>query len=308
MKKSIALLLAALFILSALSFTACSGSEKSDKKEVDEANLSFITVGELKTSGAEYEFVKADKKLADDQIVCRIKAAAEGDLTIPAEYDGKAVVAVIGEAESNEKVTGITLENGVSYIENCLSKSSVKTLSLPATVKGIYDSFNQLTSLTEVSFPSSVKYILNSFSLCAELAKVDTNGYIYGIADSFLETKKLAEVTFNGSIQKMERSFIGCGVSSLSFAENIHDIIDCFNSAPALETVTFDQIAGGAKDSFSEDETLTTVTYQQGGEQILRSYNKNPSLKNVDFGPGVGNISESFEDCPNYTLPEPPAE
>lgn len=312
MKKVLSILLILCVILSAAVFTACGSSDsggKENQSSVDTENLSFITLGELKSAGAEHEFIKADTKLTDDLIVCTIKKDASGELVIPAEYEGKAVVAVLSEAVSPEKITSLSLDNGVAYIENCLpADAGVTSLTLPATVKGVYNSFNDCASLTEVSFPSCVKYIVNSFNSCGALAKVDTNGYIYGIIDSFINDAKLADVAFNGSIQKIENSFTDSGVTSLSFVENIHDIVGSFVDCHELTGITFDQIAGGVKESFCSCGKLTTLTYKQGGESILRSFNENESLENVDFGTGVGSISESFEDCPNYTLPAPEGE
>lgn len=305
MKKSIALLLAALFILSALSFTACGGS-KSEKK-ADDKNLSFTTVGELKKSGAEYDFIKSDSKLEDDGVVCQIKKDASGEVTIPAEHDGKTVVAVTGDLEKNFRVTSLSLESGVSYIEDC-TLNGVGSVTLPATVKAIYSSFNDNTELKEISIPFSVKYIVNSFNKCEKLAKADTNGYVYGITDSFCEDYQLTDVAFNGSIQKMEFSFDGTAVKEINFVENIHDIVECFNVTETLQTVVFDQIAGGVKDSFNDDSALTTVTYKQGGEKITNSFNNNDALEKVDFGGGIGSISASFENCAKYKLPEAPAE
>lgn len=311
MKKVLSVLLILCILFTAAALTACGGSdsaEKDTKAEVDTENLSFSTLGELTKNGAEHEFIKSDWNLTDDLIVCTIKKDASGDLAIPAEYDGSKVIAVIGEDAANEKVTSVSIENGVSYIENCLSDSDIKSLSLPASLKGIFSAFNSSAGLTEVSFPSCVKYIVNSFNACGALEKIDTNGYIYGIKESFVKDNRLADVTFNGSLQKIEASFIDCGVTSLAFAENIHDIVASFSDCPALADITFEQIAGGVKDSFSSNGKLTTLTYQQGGEQILRSFNDNDSLENVDFGSGVGNITESFENCPKYTLPAPAAE
>ena len=314
MKKSIALLLTALIVLSALTFAACGGSGSSDKKEdsgkqVDEVNLKFTALGDLKKSGLEYEFLKADAKLEDDLFICEIKSGAEGDLNIPAEYNGKQVVAVTGEAETYDKVTSITIESGVSYVEYCLYlESGIRSIAIPPTVKGIYNSFSQCSSLTEISCPSGVKYIFDSFNACGALEKAETNGYVYGIRNSFCNDEKLSSVTFNGSIQKIEDSFCACGVTAITFPENIHDIINSFMMDNELESVVFEQIAGGVKDSFNLNDKLTAVTYKQGGEQILKSFNECAVLENVDFGAGVGSISDSFTDCPKYTLPEAPAE
>ena len=173
MKKALSVLLAVILVIGTLTLAACGSSDSGGKKEqkVDEKNLSFTTVGELKSAGTEYDFIAAERKLEDDAAVCVIKADAEGEITVPAQYDGKDVAAVISESQSSDRLTSLTLENGVSYIENCFTESSsVQALTLPASVKGVYHSFNSNSALREVSFPTSVKYIVGSFCSCSALA------------------------------------------------------------------------------------------------------------------------------------------
>ncbi len=307
MKRSIALLLATFLILGALTFTACGGSNGS-KTSFDEKILSFTTIGDLKKSGTEYEFITANSKLEDDGVVCQLSADASGAITIPAKYDDKEVIAVISENAENTQATSLNLENGISFIENCFTGSSaVESITLPASVKGIYNSFNA-SAVSELSFPTGVKYIVNSFNNCEKLNKIETTGYVYGINESFSNDAALADVTFSGSIQKIEGSFLKSGVTSLTFVENIHDIAESFNECPALTSFTVEQIAGGVNKSFNSCPALTDLVYKQGGEKISGSFNDGDVLENVDFGSGVGSISDSFENCPKFTLTEDEAE
>lgn len=307
MKKAIALLLVFTVVLCAAVFSACSGSDKDkdSKKEVDEKNLEFITVGDLKATGEAFGFIKNNRNLDDGLIVCRIKTGAEGDISVPAEYDGKEVVAVVSEEDSEDKIASLTLEDGVSFIEHCgASGTPITTLSLPGSLKGIYASFNGCDALKEVSFPASVKCIVSSFNQCGALEKAATNGYVHDIVDSFCSDENLASVELNGAIQKMENSFDDSGVNGIVFKDNVHSIDKSFNICPKLESVTLEQIAGDIMDSFCDNDSLTTLTYRQGGNMLIRAFNNNKLLENVDFGGGGGNISASFKDCPKFTLPE----
>ena len=303
MKKVLSVLLICALICGALVFTACGESGGGKKADVDEKNLSFTTVGDVKSAGS-YEFISADGKVEEDKIVCTIKADAEGELTIPAEYDGKEVVALTAEADSSDKVTAITIESGVSFIENCYKTSSaVAKLTLPDTVKGVFHSFNGC-ELTELSFPAETKYITDAFNSCAKLAEIETTGYVHGISESFKDDAALAAVTIGGSIQKIDKSFDNCGVTSLDFVDNVHGMSASFNACPALTSVTFEQITGSIFTSFNQCKALKELTYKQGGEMINKSFNENEVLEKVDFGGGIGNISGAFKDCPKYTLPE----
>jgi hypothetical protein len=246
----------------------------------------------------------------DDMIVCTIKKDASGELTIPAKYDDKTVIALISEDKTNEGVTSLTVEDGVSYIDSCFAESSkaLAALSLPESLTGIYQSFNKCEALNALSAPSGLKDLSNSFCDCANLAKIETSGYLHDLTGSFNNTPKLADVTIGGSIQKLESSFNKCGLTALSFTENVHGISDSFNDCPALASITLDQIAGSVSKAFVKCPKLTTLTYKQGGERIGYSFNDNALLEKVDFGGGVGNIFNSFQNCPKYKLPETPAE
>lgn len=306
MKKALSILLTVAMLLGVLTLTACGGSDSNEKKEtkVDESKLSFTTVGELKSSGTEYAFIEAERRLEDDAVVCVIKADAADDVAIPAQHDGKDVVAVTSESqEGSDKLTALTVADGVSYIENCFGdNSNIKTVTLPATVKGVFHSFNHNTGLTEMTFPASVKYIVDAFCDCSLLEKIATNGFIYDVKDSFNDSM-IFGATFNGSIQKIDNSFNNSALNSVYFSENIHDVTESFNKCAVLNSVTVKQIANIIKKSFCSDVQLTSVEFAQGAESILYSFNDNDSLSTVEFG-GEPPITDSFQNCPNYTLPE----
>lgn len=309
MKRTLALLLACMVILSALVFTACGGSaeKKSEEKAVE--GVTFTTVGDLKKSGTTYDFITANSDVQDEAVVCQINKDAEGDLTIPATHDDKDVVAVISEApEAATKLSSVTIEVGVLYVENCFKDLSyIESLTLPSSVKAFYHSFNNNSGLKEISFPFTVKYIVDSFNSALSLEKIDTNGFVYGIADAFNDTPVLADVKFNGSIQKIENSFVNCGVNAVSFIENIHDVVSSFNECVVLESLSVEQIANTFKGSFCKCTNLKTVKFAQSAENIMLSFNDDEALENVDFG-GEPPISDSFQNCGSYKLPEPKAE
>ena len=295
MKKTMAILLATALIFSALVFTACSSG----------GGMSFISIGELKKSGTEYDFLKANSSLEDDLLVCQLAADASGEITVPAEKDGKKVVAVISEGTENDKATALTLEEGVKFIENCFKDSSaVATLTLPGSFKEVYHSFNHNSALTEVVFGRSAQYIVDSFNECDKLAKVELSSYIYEIDNSFRNDKALADVTVTGAVQKLGNSFNGSGVAALTFAENVHDIYNCFNECPALKTVTFEQIAGGVSNSFNKCAAHTELTFKQGSGRLFKSFCDNENLEKTDFGGNGVNNAESFENSPKVKLPE----
>lgn len=311
MKKTLSILLAFTLILGTLFITACSSSdEKKKDAEVDEKNLSFSTIADLKSSGTTYEFIDNNRGIEDDMIVCTVKKDASGDLTIPAKYNDSDVIALISEDQKNASVTSITLEDGVQFIENCFSESSdaLTSLTLSDSATGIYHSFNNAAALTEVNFPAGVKEIDDAFNADAALKSITTNGYIHTIISSFKDDAALATVTIGGSIQKIDGSFDKCGVTSLVFTENIHGIFKSFNACPALASVTMEQITGPFFTSFNKCDSLKELTYKQGGEMINKSFNDNKLLEKVDFGSGIGNIAGSFKNCPKYQLPDTSAE
>ncbi len=295
MKKAAALVLIAALVFSALVFTACSAG----------GAMSFITVGELKKSGTEYSFLKSNSSLDDALLVCQIAADATGEVTVPAKHGEKEVVAVISEKPENEKISALTLEQGVRFIENCFPDgSTLKKLTLPDSFKEVYHSFNHAGELTEVSLPRSVQYIVDSFCECEKLAKVEITSYLYEISDSFLNDPALADLTITGAVQRSENSFNGSGMTAVTFAENVHEIFSSFNECPDLKSLTCEQIAGGFSNSFCKCPALTHLTFKQGSGKLFKSFCDNESLEHLDFGGNGVNNAESFENSPKAQLPE----
>ena len=83
-----------------------------------------------------------------------------GELVIPAEYNGKRVVAV-GDLGGNKSVTKVTVSEGITYLSGSFQNmTSLKEVVLPHSLKEIWSFTFCNTGLTALSIPQGVTTLL----------------------------------------------------------------------------------------------------------------------------------------------------
>ena len=144
------------FILSVIMlFTLLPGCNAVDQ------GLLFYKLSDV--SG--YDFLKVYMG-RNDSYVCMVVNCERSKLTIPSEHDGKPVVAVTGNRDTNDKLTELVISNGIKYIEKAFCNfSALSKVSLPDSVIDIRNSFNYCENLSDVVFNGDLQAISsNSFN------------------------------------------------------------------------------------------------------------------------------------------------
>lgn len=248
MKKK--LLTAAVFAAVALTLTACGNREKTpkislgagsdgksaataaDNTVVTSAQESLITTMDSetlsnipeKTEPEEAPLFGQDNEdfaYTEDEngeIVITGYNGKGGEISIPAEIEGKAVVK-IGELafDGRSDITAINIPEGIKDIDNCAFRGcGITEITIPSTVKKIgVMAFRDCTSLETAILSEGVEAIESAFYNCSNLSRVDIPQSLVSIGSmAFLNCDKLEEVTISDNTEFLgERAFENCTVS-----------------------------------------------------------------------------------------------
>lgn len=145
--RKIAVVLVAVMLFALLP--AC----KSDTSGLSFQQLSYVTG---------YDFLKAYSGFYDGYL-CKVVTCDKTKLTIPAEYEGKPVVAVTTEYGRNDTLKELVIPEGVKYVEDAFCNYSALTkVTIPNSIKDIYDSFNNCENLTEIFYDGDIQTVSNN--------------------------------------------------------------------------------------------------------------------------------------------------
>lgn len=244
MKKRI--LAAALCTVAALMATGCGKAEKIPKtsanseKKSEAASISTVTSAATTAEtvmdsekisnipeNTETEAPKTDDIVAEDftyeenengEIVITGYKGEGGEVTIPAEIEGKAVVK-IGEAafDGRTDITAVTIPEGIKEIDNvAFRKCGITELTIPSSVKRIGGmSFRECESLETVIISEGAESMESAFYNCAKLSRVELPQSLTSIGSmAFLNCDSLKEVTISDNTEFLgERAFENCTVN-----------------------------------------------------------------------------------------------
>lgn len=244
MKKRI--LAAALCTAAALMATGCGKAEKIPKtsanseKKSEAASISTVTSAATTAEtvmdsekisnipeNTETEAPKTDDIVAEDftyeenengEIVITGYKGEGGEVTIPAEIEGKAVVK-IGEAafDGRTDITAVTIPEGIKEIDNvAFRKCGITELTIPSSVKRIGGmSFRECESLETVIISEGAESMESAFYNCTKLSRVELPQSLTSIGSmAFLTCDSLKEVTISDNTEFLgERAFENCTVN-----------------------------------------------------------------------------------------------
>ena len=204
-----------------IMLTGCGGS--------GEEGMSFFKLTDCTT----YNFYKYYEGDPEEAYLCVVNGYTDPDLTIPATYKDKPVVAVATGSDdlTRVKIKHVVIPEGVLFIESGFSSySSLESVSFPSTLRGIFNSFSGCSALTSVNFTSHDKMIIRfSFNRCKNLESVV---YSYGTNDvsddCFMEDPKLpgsASYDPSGSIATETYET----VNESEYIESMKDLVDSGN-------------------------------------------------------------------------------
>ena len=260
--------------------------------------------------------------VSDNQATITGYSGDGGEVVIPAELDGVAVVKV-GEScfEGNTSVTSITIPDSVTSIEdyafyNC---TSLPSITIPDSVTSIgFGTFANCTSFTSVTIPDSVTSIGEyAFYNCTSLTSVTIPDSVTSIGErAFMDCTSLTSVTIPDSVTSIgERAFMNC-TSLTSIPVNTDNL-----NYSSVDGVLFNKLqtslilypAGKEDDSytipdsvesiwngaFSECSSLTSVTIPDSVTSIgVYAFHDCTSLTSITIPDSIESIGEgAFEGC-----------
>ena len=259
----------------------------------------------------------------DGYIVSDCDHFAEGELTIPASYNGLPVTA-IGDSAFYwcPSLTGITIPDSVTTIgedafEEC---SSLASVTIGNSVTSIGESaFQYCSGLTSVTIPDSVTTIGEyAFSYCDNLTsiQVEEGNPVYHSAGNCIietETKTLvtgcqtSQIPTDGSVTTIGKGAF-CGYTSLigiTIPDNITTIgedafLNCYNMTGITISNTVSTIGNSA---FGGCSSLTDITIPDSVTTIGEfAFFWCTSLTNITIPDSVTSIGNSaFHNCTGLT-------
>jgi len=161
------------------------------------ALFALMAVGVYAQSEADFDF--KDGQITDYKGSATVVKIPEKIKNVPVNDIGS------GAFSNNDKITSVTIPNGVIYIRmdafsDCTKLSSI---NIPNGVKLVDDNaFSGCASLTSINIPDSVTSIgARAFQNCTKLASVTIGSGVTKIgASAFNRCTSLTSVTFSGSI------------------------------------------------------------------------------------------------------------
>ncbi len=203
-RKKLAKLLLWVTAAAGLFFLTGCGSQIQE----EDGGIRFLKPGNL----GGYDFLQFCKD--QDVYICDIREVSAAELTVPSEYRGKAVVAVIGSLTGgNSTLTSLKIGEGVLYLENIAGLSALKSVTLPSSVTFLKDAFQNCPLLEEIVFPGKISRIGGfSFRNCSALRRVTFREDVGTITNfAFADCPVLSEVRFEkGAGELLRYAFQGC--------------------------------------------------------------------------------------------------
>ena len=325
-----AILLAA--VLSCLLMCSCGPQDnKGPKIKRDDLRdteaLVFYTVSDYRSYSEEYSDLNSDEAIraleysAPDSYVCVLTEAADGEVKIPARHEGKSVVCLTSRSfQMTEKVTSLTVPEGISYIIGVFSLRSISedgsavasdekrsfdgltSVTLPAGAYIRY-SFNDCPGLMKLTAPVLNKTVKGSFNACG-LETVDIKGGA-SVSDSFNDCARLKSFTLNngmlftGSLNNCQR----LSKVSLPGLRKGH-FMRSFNECTALKSISL-KYADLIYDSFCSCTAMKNVDIllqnTTSGSTMDHSFNDCSAISSVSINGGALSCYYSFNDSRSIT-------
>lgn len=192
----------------------------------------------------------------------------ETHVDIPAEIDGKPVVAITGNGATD-----------LNEFEGAFSFSQITSITIPEGVSTIGRfAFGVCPKLTSISFPDSVTTIEDeAFYQCHGLIRVTLGEGVASIGElAFFRCSRLAHLNLPDSLTTIcERAFEGCAFTSLSFGQNLASLgTGAFFRCAKLQSIVFRSTLDfmGAY-CFGDCDELSAAVFLDNAPGIIESSN-----------------------------------
>ena len=170
----------------------------------------------------------------------------QGDITVPAQIDGKSVVCIRKEAFENcQTLRSIKLSDGIETIESGAFSfcSSLTEVVLPEGLEEISDwLFAYDPALETVRIPDSIKRIgCNAFRSCPLLSGIILPEGLTEFGEyAFVNCRSLESIEIPAGIRIIpQRAFSGCGFKNVTLNEGLEEIDSyAFDRCSELHSIT----------------------------------------------------------------------
>ncbi len=240
-------------------------------------------------------------------------------LVVPAEYEGKPVVAIGNTAfRANTGIVSAILPESVKTIADSAFAecSRLASVSLPGVSSIGRYAFYGCTALTSLQLPPSLSSTgYAAFAGCRALTSLSLAEGVRAVEEgSFVGCTALVSLTLPDSVESVGVSaFAGCtSLSEIQCGTGLASIADgAFSSCVSLARVSFSSgLRSIGTSAFAQCSALGTLAFPDSLTAIGdEAFYACPSLSRVSFGKGLSTFGEAvFASCPALSEILVPAE
>lgn len=179
----------------------------------------------------------------------------------------------------SEETTNIVIREGttiiVDYFKNYRGISSVTSVSLPSTLKGIGSyAFESARSLSSITLPEGLEYIGEHAFDGAKLSSITIPSTVTSIGEGAFSCENMVRVNWN-AVDAIAKGPLSSSIEKITFGEGVKRVPDelmrdCRGLVRAIFSSTIEEIGAGA---FSGCESLKRIDWAENGRlKIIDNY------------------------------------
>ena len=179
----------------------------------------------------------------------------------------------------SEETTNIVIREGttiiVDYFKNYRGISSVTSVSLPSTLKGIGSyAFTSARSLSSITLPEGLEYIGEHAFDGAKLSSITIPSTVTSIGEGAFSCENMVRVNWN-AVDAIAKGPLSSSIEKITFGEGVKRVPDelmrdCRGLVRAIFSSTIEEIGAGA---FSGCESLKRIDWAENSNlKIIDNY------------------------------------
>lgn len=208
-----------------------------------------------------------------------------------------------GDVEIPDGIAGIERE----AFEGC---TSIRSVSIPASVTSLHYTFLNCTSLERVYLSEGIVDIQGAFEGCTSLKNVNLPDGIVDIGWAFVNCSALTSISLPDSVKYVNGAFAGCSsLTSVNLPDGIAELSRTFYGCAALQSVVVpDSVTVINDGAFYNCKSLSAITLSKNLVGIdMLAFSGAGGLTEIHFPYSLTWIGErAFQDCTglkSITLP-----